>query len=65
MSKLPDLDESDHLHDVYGLGAHMILGVLFGDMDASIVVKHLEQIITKGQVYADTETNWGFWCVPV
>jgi hypothetical protein len=65
MSKLPDLDESDHLHDVYGLGAHMILVVLFEDMDASIVVKHLEQIITKGQVYADTETNWGFWCVPV
>ena len=48
MSKLPDLDESDHLHDVYGLGAHMILGVLFGDMDTSIVVKHLDQIISEG-----------------
>ena len=59
MSKLPDLDmEIDGLHDLYGPGAHMILSALFGDMDTSIVVKHLNRIISKGDCYSDSETDW-------
>jgi hypothetical protein len=64
MSKLPcEHMEIDDLHDVYAPGAHMVLAVLFNDIDASIVVKNLEQMIIRGQVYADHETNWDFWSV--
>ena len=63
MSKLPDSGEPDFLYVVYAPGAHMILGALFGDMDGSTVVQHLERLITQGQVYADSETNWDFWTV--
>ena len=42
MAKLLDLDGPiDDLHDVYGPGAHMVLSVLFGDMDGSLVVQNL------------------------
>ena len=62
MSQISDSD--NFLHDVYGPGAHMILAVLFGDMDRSIVVQNLERFINlEDDCYCSDEAiDYSYLC---
>ena len=64
MSQISDSD--NFLHDVYDPGAHMILAVLFGDMDASMVVQNLEQFITQGDdcYCSDEAIDYSYFYIP-